>query len=58
MPDGLARPARSLVHGFGRPAPAERWPWPVAGAAIIALSLLGWAAVIQGGRMLLALVAG
>jgi hypothetical protein len=60
MPDGLVRPSRTLApqslgHGFGRPAPAARWPWPVAGAAIIGLSLLGWAVVIQGARMLLAL---
>lgn len=60
MPDGLARPAhrlaaRPLGHGFGQVAPDARWPWPIAAATITGLSLLGWAVLIQGGRMLLAL---
>ena len=63
MSDGLATPTlapadATAPRGFNErpPADAERWPVQHAIAAILALSLVSWLVLIQGGRALLALV--
>ena len=56
--EGLIQPAGPVPREFGRqsPAPTDRWPVPLAAAAILVLSLAGWLALIQGGRSLMALL--
>jgi hypothetical protein len=62
MPPSIARteptPDRLLSPGFGRRAEHEqdRWPAPVAAAAILVLSAAGWALIFQGVRLAAALV--
>lgn len=46
-------PARkAFSRGFGHPAAdaGDRWPMPVAAAAILAMSATAWALLIQAGR--------
>jgi len=60
----LSHPGRSLSAGtavprdFGqrRPIQGDRWPMPLAAAAILGLSVTFWFVLIQAGRTTLALV--
>ena len=58
MPSSLTRSSRAqpepvFPRSFGQraPAPGDRWPMPLAAAAILAMSLAGWVALIQLGRL-------
>ena len=58
MPQSLARPATAVPRGFGQPLPVhdDRWPLPLAAAAILALSVCSWLLLVQGGRAVLTLL--
>lgn len=60
MPRSLAPAARAhaaMPRDFGRHAApeADRWPVPLAGAFILALSGTAWLLIFQGGRALASL---
>ena len=53
----LARSEQILPRGFGAraPAPGDRWPMPLAAAAIMGMSAVGWVLLLQAGRALMSL---
>lgn len=61
MPQSLARPDSAsnqmLARVLSRPEThtTDRWSMPVAGAAILGMSALAWAILIQAGRMVASL---
>ena len=51
----LARSEQILPRAFGEraPAPDDRWPMPLAAAAIMGMSVAGWVLLLEAGRALI-----